>query len=50
MGRLVGDSIFTNNLLEETIDNNILFENIERVYGLSNLEFKDFLFLATKEH
>ena len=41
MGRLVGDSIFTNNLLEETI---------ERVYGLSNLEFKDFLFLATKEH
>ena len=44
-------SLFTNIPLEETIDicASILFENTEKVEGLSKIEFKELLFLATKE-
>ena len=45
------DSLFTNIPLEETIDicTNSLFENMEKVEGLSKIEFKELLSLATKE-
>ena len=45
------DPLFTNIPLEETIDicTNTLFENTEKVEGLSNVEFKELLSLATKE-
>ena len=45
------DSLFTNISLEETIDicTNTIFENMEKVEGLSNIEFKELLSLATKE-
>ena len=51
MGSLYVDSLFTNILLEETIDicANTLFENKEKVEGLSKIEFKELLSLATKE-
>ena len=51
MVNLVIDSLFTNIPLEETIDiyPNALFENTERVEGLSKIEFKERLSLATKE-
>ena len=50
MGSLDVDSLFTNISLEETIDicTNTLFENMEKV-GLSKIEFKELLSLATKE-
>ena len=42
MGSQDVDSFFTNIPLEETIDiyRNTLFENIEKVAGLSKIEFK----------
>ena len=45
------DPLFTNIPLEETIDicTNTLFENTEKVEGLSKIEFKELLSLATKE-
>ena len=45
------DSLFTNIPLEEAIDicANTLFENAEKVEDLSKIEFKELLFLATKE-
>ena len=45
------DSLFTNIPLEETIDfrANALFENTERAEGFSKIEFKELLFLDTKE-
>ena len=51
MGSLDVDSLFTNIPLEETIDicTNMLFENMERVEGLSKIEFKELLSLATKK-
>ena len=51
MGSLDVDSLFTNIPLEETIDicTNSLFENMEKVEGLSKIEFKELLSLATKE-
>ena len=51
MGSLDVDSLFTNILLEETIDicTNTLFENMEEVEGLSKIEFKELLSLATRE-
>ena len=51
MGSLDVDSLFTNIPLEETIDicTNTLFENTEKVEGLSKIEFKELLSLATKE-
>ena len=51
MGSLDVDSFFTNISLEKTIDicTNTLFENIEKVEGLSKIEFKELLSLATKE-
>ena len=51
MGSLDVDSLFTNIPLEETIDicTNTLFENMEKVEGLSKIEFKELLSLATKE-
>ena len=50
MGSVDFDSLFTNIPLEETIDicTNTLFENMEKV-GLSKIEFKELLSLATKE-
>ena len=44
MGSLDVDSLFTNMLLKETIDilTNTFFENIEKVEGLSKIEFKEF--------
>ena len=50
MGNLDVDFLFTNIPLEETIDIclNTLFENMEKV-GLSKIEFKKLLSLATKE-
>ena len=50
MGSLDIDSLFTNILLEETIEicTNYLFKNEDIVHGLKKSEFKD-LFLATKE-
>ena len=51
IGSLDVDSLFTNIPLEETIDicTNTLFENMEKVEGLSKIEFKELLSLATKE-
>ena len=51
MGSLDVDFLFTNIPLEETIDicTNELFENTEKVEGLSEIEFKELLPLATKE-
>ena len=51
MGSLDVDSLFTNIPLEETIDicTNTLFENTEKVEGLSKIEFREVLSLATKE-
>ena len=51
MGSLDVDSVFTNIPLEETIDicTNTLFKNIEKVEGLSKIEFKELLSLTTKE-
>ena len=51
MGCLDVDCLFTNIRLEETIDicANTLFENTEKVEGLSKIEFKELLSLATKE-
>ena len=52
MGSLDVDSLFTNYCtIEETIDicTNSLFENMEKVEGLSKIEFKVLLSLATKE-
>ena len=45
------DSIFTNIPLEETIDicPNTFFKNMEIVEGLSKIQFKELLSLATKE-
>ena len=45
------DPLFTIIPLEETIDicTNTLFENTEKVAGLSNVEFKELLSPATKE-
>ena len=50
MGSLDVDSLFTNISLEETIDicNNTLFKDTEKA-GLSKIEFKKLLSLATKE-
>ena len=50
VGNLDVDFLFTNFPLEETIDIclNTLFENMEKV-GLSKIEFKKLLSLATKE-
>ena len=46
MGNLDVCSLFTNIPLEEITDicTNTLFENIERVEGLSKIEFKKFFF------
>ena len=43
MGSLYGDSLFTNILLEETINvcTNTLFENTERIKSLSKTELKE---------
>ena len=51
MGSLDVDSLFTNIPLEETIGicTNTLFENMEKVEGLSKIEFKELLSLAAKE-
>ena len=51
MGCLDVDFIFTNIPLEEIIDiwTNTLFENMEKVEGLSKIEFKELLSLAAKE-
>ena len=51
MGSLVADSIFISIPLEVNIDvcANTLFENNERVEGLSKIEFNKLLSLATKE-
>ena len=48
MGSLDVDSLFTNILLEETIDicTNTFFENTKKVESLSKIEFSS---LATKE-
>ena len=50
MGSLDVDSLFTNIPLEETIDicTNKLFENMKKIEGLSKIEFKELLSLATK--
>ena len=51
MGSLDVDFLFTNISLEETIDicTNARFENKEKVEGLLKIEFKELLFLATKQ-
>ena len=51
MGGIDVDSLFTNIPLQETIDicTNTLFENTEKLEGLSKMKFKEFLSLATKE-
>ena len=50
MASLDIDSLFTNIPLEETIDicTNMLLENMEKVEGLSKIEFKELLSLATR--
>ena len=51
MGSLDVDSLFTNILLDETIDIciNQLFENTDTVEGFTKLKLKQLLCLATKE-
>ena len=51
MGSLNIDSLFTNIPLEETIEicTSNLFKNNNIIHGLKKIEFKDLLFLATKE-
>ena len=51
MGSLDVDSLFTKIPLEETTDicANTLFENTEKVEGLSKIELKELSSLATKE-
>ena len=51
MGSLDLDFLFTDIPLKENIDisRNTLFENAERVKGLSKEEFKELLSIATKE-
>ena len=51
MGSIDVHSLFTNIPLEETIDiyANTLFENTEKVEGLSKIEVKELLSFATKE-
>ena len=51
MGSLDIDSLFNNMPLEETVDicTNTLFENTERVDGLSKIEFTKLLSVAIKE-
>ena len=51
MGGIDVDSLFTNIPLQETIDicTNTLFENTEKLEGLSKMKFKEILSLATKE-
>ena len=51
MGSLDVDYPFTNISLEETIDicTNTLFENTAEIEGLSKIEFKELLSLATKQ-
>ena len=51
MASLDVDSLFTNIQLEQTIDifTNTLFENMEKVEGLSKIELTELLYLATKE-
>ena len=51
LGSLELDSLFTNILLQETINicTNMIFENTERLEGLLKVEFKELLSLATKE-
>ena len=46
MGSLNVNSLFTNILLQETIDiyANTFFENLEKVEGLSKIKFKNFYF------
>ena len=50
MGGLDVDSLFTNIPLEETIYicTDMLFENMEKVEGLSKTEFQELLSLATR--
>ena len=50
MGSVDVDSLFTNIPLQETIDiyANTLFENTERIEGLSKLQFKELISLATR--
>ena len=51
MASLDVNSLFTNIPLEETIDicTNTLFENMEKVEGLSKIVCQELLSLATKE-
>ena len=51
MGSLDADSLFTNIPLEETTDicANTLFENTEKVEGLSKIELKELLSFYSKE-
>ena len=51
MGSLYVDSLFTNILLEKTIEicTNELFEESETVEALRKSEFKEFLSLVTKD-
>ena len=51
MGNLDIDSLFTNILLEKTIEicANTIFETTEKDDGLSKIEFKELLSVATKE-
>ena len=51
MGNLDVDFLFTNIPFEETIDIclNTRFENMEKIEGLSKIEFKKLLSLAIKE-
>ena len=51
IGSLDADPVFTNIPLEETIDicADTLFENTKTVEGLSEIEFKECLSLATKK-
>ena len=51
MGSLAFDYFLTNVPLEETINiwTNALFENKEKVQGLSKIELEELLSLATKE-
>ena len=51
IGSLDADPVFTNIPLEETIDicADTLFENTKTVEGLSEIEFKERLSLATKK-